>query len=42
VESGVLELGEAGWLHEAVGVVAFAMTALGLYVIVKPRAQELA
>lgn len=42
VESGVLELGAAGWLHEAVGVVAFAFTALGLFVLLRPRARVLA
>jgi exosortase/archaeosortase family protein len=41
VESGVLAFGDTAWLHEAVGVVAFAMTALGLFVLLKPRVREL-
>jgi exosortase/archaeosortase family protein len=38
LEAGLLEFQRAEWLHEAVGVVAFAMTALLLLGALRPRA----
>ena len=38
VEAGILEVGVNPWLHEAVGLAAFAMTAVLLLAALKPRA----
>jgi exosortase len=40
VEADILETGDATWLHEAVGLVAFAMTALLLLAAIRPRIRE--
>lgn len=39
VEAGLIDPGHAGWLHEGVGVVAFAITALLLFGVLKPLAR---
>lgn len=39
IEAGLLEFGDSGWLHGAVGIAAFAMTALLLFAAVRPRAR---
>ena len=41
VEADILENADAAWLHDAVGLAAFAMTALLLLVAIRPRAREL-
>jgi len=40
VESGILAVRNAAWLHEAVGLAAFAMTALLLLAALRPRSRE--
>jgi exosortase len=37
VEAGIVPTGDATWLHDAVGLAAFAMTALLLLVAIRPR-----
>jgi exosortase len=37
LEAGIIETGDAGWLHDAVGLAAFAMTALLLLAAIRPR-----
>jgi len=37
LEAQLLPLDAAGWAHDAVGIVAFAMTALLLFIVVRPR-----
>ncbi len=39
LEAGLLDVGDAAWLHAAVGVAAFAMTALLLFMVLRPRAR---
>jgi exosortase/archaeosortase family protein len=38
LEAGLFEL-DVPWLHAAVGIAAFAMTALLLFVVLRPRAR---
>jgi exosortase/archaeosortase family protein len=38
VEAGIFPVGDVAWLHEAVGLAAFAMTALLLLAAIRPRA----
>lgn len=40
VESGILEVRDAAWLHAAVGLAAFTMTALLLLAVLRPRERE--
>jgi exosortase/archaeosortase family protein len=42
VEAGILEIRGATWLHEAVGIAAFAMTAVLLLATLRPSARETA
>jgi exosortase/archaeosortase family protein len=39
LEAGLLDVGDAAWLHAAVGIAAFAMTALLLFMALRPRAR---
>jgi exosortase/archaeosortase family protein len=39
LEARLLDVGDAAWLHAAVGIAAFAMTALLLFMVLRPRAR---
>jgi exosortase/archaeosortase family protein len=40
VEAGVLQFGQRPWLHEAVGLAAFVMTAVLLFLALRPRQNQ--
>lgn len=42
VEAGLIDPGDVSWLHEGVGLVAFAMTAALLFGVLKPRSRAAA